>query len=374
MDNLMNRFLLGNTLKEWVIAIGIFAGIYILVRIFKYLLIRYLKKLAERTSTQLDDFLIEVVRASVVPMLYFGGGYIAISTLQISDKAYNIIHIALMVIFTFYVLRIITSGIKYAVFSYIDKQDEADLKKKQVRGILIIVNVIVWALGIVFLLDNMGRDVTAIIAGLGVGGIAIALAAQTILGDLFSYFVIFFDRPFEIGDFIMVDDKSGTVEYIGVKTTRIRTMTGDLMVVSNTNLTNARVHNFKRLQERRIVFKLGVIYQTSYEQLKAIPGYIKEIVDAVEGIRFDRSHFSGYGNFSLDFETVYYVEAPDYPVFMDKQQEIFLAIFKKFEEEGIVFAYPTQTMFLNMEEQDKLNINMPFPKEVGNGSTAIGQA
>lgn len=373
-NEVLNQQFLGNSLQAWLIAAGIFAGIYILVRIFKYLLIRYLKKLAERTATQLDDFLIEVVRASVVPMLYFGGAYAATGALEISEKAYNIIHTALMVIFTFYVLRIITSAIKYTVFSYINRQEEADLKKKQVRGILIIVNVIVWMLGIVFLLDNMGRDVTTIIAGLGVGGIAIALAAQTILGDLFSYFVIFFDRPFEIGDFINVDDKSGTVEYIGVKTTRIRTMTGDILVVSNTNLTNSRVHNFKRLQERRISFKLGVIYQTSYEQLKAIPGYIKDIVDSVEGVRYDRSHFSGYGNFSLDFETVYYVEAPDYPVFMDKQQEIYLAIFKKFDEEGIVFAYPTQTMFLAMEEQDRLNINMPLPREAGNGSTVKEQA
>lgn len=374
MNETLSREFFGNSLEAWMIAIGIFAGIYIVVRIFKYLLIRYLKKLAERTTTQFDDFLIDVVKSCVVPMLYYGGGYVAISALHVSDKAYNIIHNALMVVFTFYVLRIITSAIKYAVFSYINTQEDADIKKKQVRGILVIVNVIIWMLGIVFLLDNMGRDVTTIIAGLGVGGIAIALAAQTILGDLFSYFVIFFDRPFEIGDFIMVDDKSGTVEYVGVKTTRIRTMTGDILVVSNTNLTNSRVHNFKRLQERRIVFKLGVVYQTSYEQLKAIPGYIKDIIDSVEGVRYDRSHFSGYGNFSLDFETVYYVEAPDYPVFMDKQQQIFLAIFKKFQEEGIVFAYPTQTMFLSMEEQDKLNINMPFPKEVGNGNPVRGQA
>lgn len=374
MNEVMNREFLGNNLQAWATAIGIFLGIYIVVRIFKYLLIRYLKKLAERTTTQFDDFLIDVIKASVVPMLYFGGAYAATGALQISERAYNVIHTALMVIFTFYVLRIITSAIKYTVFSYINRQEEADIKKRQVRGILIIVNVIVWALGIVFLLDNMGRDVTAIIAGLGVGGIAIALAAQTILGDLFSYFVIFFDRPFEIGDFIAVDDKSGTVEYIGVKTTRVRTLTGDIMVVSNTNLTNSRVHNFKRLQERRIVFKLGVTYQTPYEQLKAIPGYIKEIVDGTDGVRLDRSHFSGYGDSSLDFETVYYVEAPDYNVFMDKQQEIFLAVFKKFEEEGIVFAYPTQTVFLSMEEQEKLNINMPLPDEAGNGSTVKGQA
>lgn len=367
-NDVMSQEFLGNSVKAWLTAIAIFAAIYIGVRIFKYLLIRYLKNLAARTTTQLDDFLIEAVRASVVPMLYFGGAYIAITSLALSEKVENIMHIAILVILTFYVLRIITSAIKYAVFSYIDKKEDAELKKKQVRGILIIVNVIVWALGVVFLLDNMGRDVTAIIAGLGVGGIAIALAAQTILGDLFSYFVIFFDQPFEIGDFIIVDDKVGTVEYVGVKTTRIRTLNGEILVMSNTDLTNSRLHNYKKMLRRRIVFKIGVVYQTSYEQLEAIPGYIKDIITGVEGLTLDRTHFSGYGDSSLDFETVYYVEDPDYNMYMDKQQQIYLALFKKFTDEGIVFAYPTRTLFLTMEKADQLNVMAATHGNNGNGA------
>lgn len=356
MKQFLGQVFLGNSLKDWGIALCVFASVYIIVRIFKYVLVTRLKKLAEKSVNQFDDFLVEVIKSSVVPMLYLCGVYLGMRYLTFPEKVYNAAHIALLFIFTFFALRIITAAIKFTVFRYLDKQEEADIKKRQARGILIIVNVIVWAIGIVFLLDNLGRDVTAIIAGLGVGGIAIALAAQTILGDLFSYFVIFFDRPFEIGDFIQVDDKSGTVEYVGVKTTRIRTTTGDMLVVSNSNLTNSRVHNFKRLQERRVVFKLGVIYQTTYEQLKAIPGFMKEIVDKVEGVRFDRSHFSGYGDFSLNFETVFFVENPEYVDYMDKQQEIYLAVFKKFEDEGIVFAYPTQTLFLTMEDKDKLYI------------------
>ena len=356
MEEFLSYVFLGNTLKDWGIAICVFLGVYILVRIFKYILINKLKHLAEKSDNQFDDFLVEVIQTSVVPILYFCGVYLGMRYLTFPEKVYNVAHIALMVIFTFYVLRIITAAIKFTVFNYLNKQEDAEVKKKQARGILIIVNVIVWAIGFVFLLDNLGRDVTTIIAGLGVGGIAIALAAQTILGDLFSYFVIFFDRPFEIGDFIAVDDKSGTIEYIGVKTTRIRTMTGDILVVSNTNLTNSRVHNFKRLHERRISFKLGVVYQTKHEQLKQIPEFIKDIIDNVEGVRFDRSHFSGYGASSLDFDTVYYVEAQDFAVYMDKQQQIYLDIFKKFEDEGLVFAYPTQTLFLSMEKGEQLNI------------------
>lgn len=349
MEEFLSTHFLGNTIKEWGIAIGIFAGLVILIKIFEAILMRYLKKWSERTKNTFDDFLVEMVHKSVVPGLYFAGGYYATTYLHIIKKIDDVIAVAVLFIVTFYILRIITSAIKYFVYGFLDSQEDSEVKKKQARGILIIVNVIVWALGFVFLLDNLGKDVTTIIAGLGIGGIAIALAAQAVLTDLFSYFVIFFDRPFEIGDFIIVDDKSGTIEYIGIKTTRIRTMTGDLLICSNTDLTNSRVHNFKKLNERRVVFKLGVIYQTTHEQLKKIPDLIKEVIDNVDQVRFDRSTFSGYGDFSLDFETVYYVLIPDYAEYMYKQQEIYLAIFKKFSEENIEFAYPTQTVFVSKD-------------------------
>ena len=180
---------------------------------------------------------------------------------------------------------------------------------------------------------------------MGIGGIAIALAAQTILGDLFSYFVIFFDRPFQIGDFIIVEDNMGTIEYIGIKTTRIRTLSGEQLICSNTYLTNSRIHNYKRMEERRIVFKLGVTYQTTSEIVKEIPVIVKEIIESTKDVRLDRGHFSGFGDFSLDFEFVYYILSADYNVFMDKQQEIYHRILCRFESEKIDFAYPTQTLY-----------------------------
>lgn len=257
---------------------------------------------------------------------------------------------AFLLAVTFFVLRIITAFIKKLVFSFIRRQENSDTKEKQARGLLIIVNVIVWILGGVFIVDNLGYNVTTLVAGLGIGGIAIALAAQTILGDLFSYFVIFFDRPFEIGDFIIVDDKMGVVEYIGIKTTRLRTLGGEQLVCSNTDLTNARVHNFKRMEQRRVVFKLGVIYQTTYQQLKRISGIVQQIIESKDQVRFDRGNFSGYGDFSLNFEFVYYVENSDYNFFMDKQQEIYFDIFKAFETEQIEFAYPTQSVFIHKNQ------------------------
>jgi small-conductance mechanosensitive channel len=161
---------------------------------------------------------------------------------------------------TFFVLRIVTSFIGYSFKRALARKEKNELREKQAKGILLIVQIIIWVIGLLFLIDNLGFDITTLVAGLGIGGIAIALAAQTVLGDLFSYLVIFFDKPFEIGDFIIVEDKMGTVEYIGIKTTRLRTLGGEQLVCSNTDLTNSRVHNYKRMQERRIVFAFGVVY------------------------------------------------------------------------------------------------------------------
>ncbi|MCK4428221.1 MAG: mechanosensitive ion channel family protein, partial [candidate division Zixibacteria bacterium] len=191
-----------------------------------------------------------------------------------------------------------------------------------------------------------GFKISTVIAGLGIGGIAVALAAQAILGDLFSYFSILFDRPFEVGDFIILDDYLGTIEHIGIKTTRVRSLGGEQLVFSNADLTNSRLRNYKRMAKRRVVFKLGVTYQTTLEQVKEIPTIIKNIIQNITDTVFDRAHFSSYGDFSLVFETVYYVLSRDYNKYMNIQQEINFAIKEEFEKRGIEFAYPTQTLFL----------------------------
>jgi small-conductance mechanosensitive channel len=182
---------------------------------------------------------------------------------------------------------------------------------------------------------------------LGIGGIAIALAAQNILGDLFNYFVIFFDRPFEIGDFIVVDDKKGTVEYIGIKTTRVKSLSGEQLVFSNSDLTQSRIHNFKKLQRRRIVFSVAVVYQTSQKHLVMIPDIVKAAIEHAGTTTVDRVHFASFGNSSLNFEAVYFVEDADYNLYMDIQQKINLSIFEAFNEKGIEFAYPTQTLIVS---------------------------
>jgi len=208
---------------------------------------------------------------------------------------------------------------------------------------------LLWLLVVLLALDQLGFDVTALVAGLGIGGVAIALAVQSVLGDVFACAAIALDKPFVVGDFIVVDGLRGTVESIGLKTTRVRSLDGELLVFSNADLLKSRLRNFKRMQERRVQFGLGVTYGTRVEQLRRIARWLREAVEAQPKTRFDRAHFKGYGDSSLDFEVVYYVLEPDYNVYMDVQQSLNLAIYERFAAEGVDFAFPTRTLFLRRD-------------------------
>ncbi|MGV8879740.1 MAG: mechanosensitive ion channel family protein [Sphingobacteriaceae bacterium] len=353
MNKIFDTLILGNTVYNLIVALAIILGLFLIIKIFKFVVIRRLKSWTSVTNTDWDNFAVHLVESSVVPLIYVSAIYFSLKTLTLNVKFDSIIHVAYMIAFAFFVIKMISAAFKKFVYSFIRREENSEDKEKQAGGLIVIANVIIWILGIIFLIDNLGYNVTTLIAGLGVGGIAIALAAQAVLGDLFSYFVIFFDRPFEIGDFVVVGDKNGTIEYIGIKTTRIRTLSGEQLICSNTDLTNSRLHNFKRMQRRRIVFSLGVTYQVSHEQLAEIPGLVKQIITSKPQLQFDRGHFSGYGDFSLKFEFVYLVLDPDYTVYMDNQQAVYLDIFAAFEKRGIEFAYPTQTLFVNKQTGDE---------------------
>ena len=209
-----------------------------------------------------------------------------------------------------------------------------------------IVNGVIWALVVLLTLDNLGIDITALVAGLGIGGIAVALAVQNIFGDLFASLSITLDRPFVVGDFLIVGDVLGTVETIGIKSTRLRSLSGEQIVMPNSDLLSSRVRNYGRMMERRVLFATGVTYETPVESLDRIPRLIREIIEAQPDTRFDRSHFAAHGAASLDFETVYYVRSPDYNRYMDIQQAINLRLHREFAKLGIEFAYPTQKIFI----------------------------
>jgi len=349
MNEFWQQEYFGNSLLTWASAIGIVAAGMLMIYLVKIFLLKRFAAFSRKTSTTLDDFMVKLFTGALIPFVYFLIIYEGLVYIAVTQRMLTILHNLLLVVAAFFILRAITSTVQYLVRAFLAKQEEGELKQKQARGLIIIAKCIIWILGIVFVLNNLGYNVSTIIAGLGIGGIAIALAAQAILGDLFSYFVILFDRPFEIGDFIIVDDKMGVVEYIGIKSTRLRTLSGEQLICSNKNLTDARVHNFKRMEKRRVVFNLRVTYQTAAETIKAIPAMVKNIIAKQSDIIFDRGNFSGFGDFSLNFEFVYYILSSDYNLYMDRQQAIYFDILKIFEKNNIQFAYPTQTVFVNGE-------------------------
>ena len=349
MDNFFKHIILGNPVQQWLISFAIIAGCIIFAKLLKRVVIIRIRKAAEKTRSTLDDFIVSVLQRSAMPYLVILSVYLGLNYLWLDPRIERVLHVAILFVSVFYITRTITDLIAYFFRVYAEKGNNAEAQVKQARGILIIVNIVVWTIGLVFLIDNLGYNITTIVTGLGIGGIAIALAAQTILGDLFSYFVIFFDKPFETGDFIIIGDKMGSVEYIGIKTTRLRALGGEQLILSNTDLTNSRVQNYKRMDKRRVVTSIGVTYETDAEKLKEVPGILQRIIESQNDTQFDRAHFAGFGDFSLNFEMVYYVLSPDYNLYMDRQQAIAFDIFEAFQKEGIEFAYPTQKLYLHRE-------------------------
>ncbi|MFT2007911.1 mechanosensitive ion channel family protein [Pontibacter sp. 13R65] len=360
LNNVLEQSYFKNSVQDYLIALAILVIGMVLVRTFKNVFLIRVKRLTSKTKTQLDNFVVESLERFGVPALFISVAYVSLTSLVLPPKLLRALEVGLTIAITILAIRFISTTILLLLQSFLKSQTHSDEKVKQLGGIMIIINIVIWFIGFIFLFDNMGYDVTTVVAGLGIGGIAVALAAQNILGDLFNYFVIFLDRPFEIGDFIIIDDKLGVVENIGIKTTRIKSLSGEQLVFSNSDLTNSRIHNYKRMQRRRIVFKINVTYQTPHEKLKMIPGLLKSIVLAQNPVEFDRAHFAAYGDSSLDFEVVYFVLSSDYNTYMDVQQAINLSIYEEFTKLGIDFAYPTRTLFVVNEQQEKVENNIAF--------------
>ena len=352
MTDILEKVFWENRVLDYVACLTIFIIGVLAIKIFRSVILARLKKLTDKTATAFDDFLVTMFKKNLVPLLYFGVFYLAVRSLILHATLSKSIDVLGIVLLTIFAVRFLSSIIQFTIKEYWLKKTRDEKKEKSIEAILPAVRVIIWALAVVFLLDNLGLKISTVIAGLGIGGIAVALAAQAVLKDLFNYFAILFDRPFEVGDFIIMGDYLGTVEHIGIKTTRVRSLGGEQLVFSNSDLTDSRLRNYKRMEKRRVVFKLGVTYQTSHERLEEIPEIITNIIKNVDDAISDRAHFSSFGDFSLIFEVVYYVMSSDYNKYMDIQQRINLAINEEFEKRGIEFAYPTQTLFLTKENKD----------------------
>lgn len=346
-ETILNKVFLGNRVLDYLIAFfDLLLGI-LAINIFMRLIIKRLKRISERTTTSIDDFFVGIIERIGIPLLYLGVLYIAIKSLAFHpyfEKGTNFFGLGALI---FFVAQFMIMLIKYGFTTYLTKRGHDTALERSLQGILVVVKVLVWGGAIIFFLDNLGLKISAVIAGLGIGGVAVALAAQTVLKDLFSYFSIIFDHPFKVGDFIIVGEYLGTIEHIGIKTTRIRSLSGEMLIFSNSDLTDSRLRNYKLMEKRRVLFRIGVTYQTPLRQLKEIPGIIKGIITNINDTVFDRAHFLSFGDFSLIFEVVYYVIGPDYNKYMDIQQQINFAIKEEFEKRRIEFAYPTQTLYMH---------------------------
>jgi small-conductance mechanosensitive channel len=339
----MNDMYFGNSLRTWLTALGMVALSCFVLLAVKLFIIRRLGHLAKRTATDLDDMVVDLIGRTriiflVVVSIYAGSHY-----LSLADTLRDAVRIIAMLALLAQVGIWGNGLIAYMTGKYARERLAHDAASSTTLGALrFLGTVILWSVVLLLALENLGFDVTALLAGLGVTGIAVALAVQNILGDLLASLSIVLDKPFVVGDYIIVEQLEGTVERIGIKSTRVRSLSGEQIIFSNADLLRSRIRNNKRMQERRIVFRTSVTAQTKRETLERVPGMLKEIVSSQANARFDRAHFHSIGETGFVFETVYFVLQPDYAMFMNIQQAINFEIVKRFQKERITFAYPTR--------------------------------
>ncbi|WP_166827659.1 mechanosensitive ion channel family protein [Thalassoroseus pseudoceratinae] len=344
--------LLNSTAHQWATAIAIFVAGFMFLPAIKGIIRLRVKAIADRRDENCwSHGLVKMVAATRFWFLVMLSLFLATLALSLPRRGVEFNRSAIIVALVLQAAIWMNALIKFGMERYIKLRAEDASAITTAKAIAFLVRCALWAVALLMVLSNLGVDVTTLVASLGVGGIAVALAAQNILGDLFASLSIVMDKPFVLGDFIIVGDMMGTVQHIGLKTTRVQSLSGEQLVFPNSDLLSSRIRNFKRMQERRIVFTIGVTYQTPSEQVKAIPDMLKTAVEAQNDVRFDRAHFKSYGDSALLYETVYYVMKPDYNLYMDIQQKINYHLLDKFTDENIEFAYPTQTVFAEVVTQ-----------------------
>jgi len=347
MNDLLSLPVLENSLLAWVaavIALGVSLTLLVAAR---KLVARYHRRFTEAKRGPLILVPLLVLSRTSTPFFAVLALFLGALVLELGPRAQTLVSsittIALFLQAGIWAGAIVSAWVE-------DKRSRNRAANREIAGSLgvigIIVNGVIWVLVLLLTLDNLGVDITALVAGLGIGGIAVALAVQNIFGDLFASLSITLDRPFVVGDFLNVGDMRGTVESIGIKSTRLRSVNGEQIVMSNADLLGSRVRNYGRMMERRVVFATSVTYETPVDVLERIPGLIRSIVESQPDTRFDRSHFAKHAAASLDFETVYFVESPDYHRYMDIQQSVNLQLHAELDKLGVEFAYPTQKLYV----------------------------
>jgi len=347
LQDILDYTIFGNDVTTYIIAGVIFAAFVFGFKLVRFSVISFLKRFAKKTKTDIDDLVIKMLESINWIFFIILSAYIASQWIAIPEAADKWLNYGFMIAVVIFIVLTLLHLVDY--FKEKIVRNKADENAAVIKFLSTLLKGGVWLIAFLIVLANMGVNITALVAALGVGGIAIAFALQNILEDLFSSVSIYFDKPFKKGDFIILENQKymGTVKDVGMKTTRLESLWGEELVVSNKELTSTKISNYKRMHKRRIHFNFGVVYQTKVSKMKKIPEMVKEIFDSIDKVELDRVHFKEFGDSALNFEVAYYVDSKEYNDYMDKQQEINLAIMDKFEKQKIGFAYPTQTVFIN---------------------------
>jgi small-conductance mechanosensitive channel len=339
-------YFLRNSLEDWALAIAVGLAATFVILAVRGFALRRLAARASPTSVLLDDFAGAMLQRTYLLFIltfafYLGSTFLDLTAKQ--EKFVTRIGIAALLV---QAAIWADTGLRAWRDQYRFGPNTDGERKASSSVLCFISRLVLWAIVTLMVLDNFGINITTLVASLGIGGVAVALATQNILGDLFASLSIMLDKPFEVGDFIIVGDVLGSVEHIGLKTTRVRGLGGEQVVFSNGELLKSRIHNHKRMQTRRVAFILRITYGTSEELLCRIPQLIREVITARSDVDFERAHFMMWGEWSLNFEVVYHYRSPDYFLHMDAQQDIFLGIYRRFQQEGIAFAHPMSVVRL----------------------------
>jgi small-conductance mechanosensitive channel len=340
----------GNLPQRWLLAAGSIILIYGGLLLLRMIITRRLAVTVKQTRTEIDDVLVGLISDTKNLFLLLVAIYLSLYLLVLPQAFTNVLNTVIKVVLIVQIGIWMTHLITFLIARRVKRNLVTDAEDATVVSTLgVVIKGIIWAIVLLLVLDNIpGVQVNTLIASLGITGIAVGLAVQNILGDLFASLSIALDKPFVIGDFINVGEFSGTVEHVGLKSTRVRSLSGEQLVFGNNDLLSSRIRNFKRMANRRVPFTLTLTYQTPYEKLVCVPSILQEVIENVdpEVVTFDRAHFKEYGPYSINYEVVYLLATADFKHFMDIQQAVNLEIYRRFSEEGIEFAFPTQSVIL----------------------------
>ncbi len=315
---------------------------YWVLRSLVGILTRRLQAMAKGSKTRIYTFAAEMLARTSRLLIFAFSLLIGLKIVELSPRWEATMAHGWFVALAFQIALWLDCGVRLWMESLTHDGKTRNPVTTTIIGIMI--RLVVWTMMLLSILANLGVDITALVASLGVGGIAIALAVQTLLSDVFASLSIGIDKPFEVGDFVVFGEVAGTIEHIGLKTTRIRALSGEQIVCSNADLLKQTLHNYKRMQQRRIVFKFGVTYNTPPAKVREIGGVVRGIIEGIEMTRFDRAHFLAFDDYQLTFEVVYMVLSSEYNRYMDIQQEINLKLMERLAEMEVQFAFPTQSV------------------------------